>query len=945
MKRHRITIGFFVSNLDYEYQSEIWRGICDEAVKLDVNVICFPGAIIQSRYGFEYQGNILYKIAGKENLDGIIILSSTIGQAITEKELIDFFHSYDPLPVVSIGIKLENIPNIIVDNESGLYELITHLVKKHSCKRFAFLSGPAKHQEAEQRLQTFKKVMKENESVIEKVVYLNGEFRQDAGSRAICELLDKIKEPVDAVVAASDSMAIGALEVFQARGIKVPGEVIVTGYDNIRESQNYTPPLSTVNQPVYKMGRTSLQFIKKIINHEDTPPNIVLPSKMVLRQSCGCFSHKFKQLLVENISSKGVSFFSGFLHEKDTIVAECLESIEENSDQLFNRELGKKQVENLVEAFYLDIKDNESHYLITLLNTILQDYVIKDIDVTFWSGIFRFIRNYAIGFELTREELAAVENRCEQARMLIGDTLHRYQAFKRIQLSKWTDRLREIGNSLISTFDIDKLINAILSAILDLQIPQCYLSLYQIGENFPEKAQLFLAYNNGERISIEEEHRIYPIKELLPPGIFHKEKRMMMIVEPLYFQNDQIGFLFCEIIPDKPIIFEILRRQISSALKGALLLEEIKQYADNLEKEVARRTLALTKSNKQLEEEICLRKKVEESLKEGEENLRAITEATPIPLVIARMTDGSILYANMPFCMSLGIKGENEWHYKLQDFFYDKKYIQEILDRLKTEDHLTNIELSAHKKGGDSFWVISSFQKMVFKGEECILSGFYDLTERRKLEREVLEAIGNERRRIGQDLHDDICQDMAGMAAIACIIEKQLIKLDPDNVEKSSYLRKLIRNTIVKTKALAKGLYPTGLENNGLDVMFEELSNSIQIQFNIPCTINCASSIEINDNLLTLQLYRIAQEAALNAVRHGNPNHIEINFSSTPEKMELIIKDDGVGISLNSLVSGGMGIQSMKYRANMIDGKLEIKRNGKNGTIVTCTIPSKNYKM
>jgi two-component system CheB/CheR fusion protein len=234
---------------------------------------------------------------------------------------------------------------------------------------------------------------------------------------------------------------------------------------------------------------------------------------------------------------------------------------------------------------------------------------------------------------------------------------------------------------------------------------------------------------------------------------------------------------------------------------------------------------------------------------------------------------------------------------------------------------------------------------MIFKGEECILTGFYDLTERRKLEREVLDAIGNERRRIGQDLHDDICQDMAGMGAIASVLENQLIKTDPRKAEKATYLRKLIKTTIVKTKALARGLYPSGLEYDGLISMFRELSNTIQLQFNVPCKINLDHTVCIEDNILALHLYRITQEAVRNAIRHGNPDNIEIDFNSSADKVELVIKDDGIGIPENFKEIEGMGIRSMKYRANMVGGKLDIHPNGKKGTIVTCIIPIKNYRM
>ncbi|MBN2532715.1 MAG: substrate-binding domain-containing protein [Spirochaetales bacterium] len=945
MDTKRITVGFFVTKLDYEYQREIWRGICDEAVKEDINLICFPGEIIQSRYKFEYQANILYKIAGKENIDGIVVLTSSIGQFISNKELIRFFHSYKPLPAVSIGIKFKNIPSIIVENTKGLYEVICHLINDHNCRRIAFIAGPKGHQEADQRLKTFNKVMKEYESILEKPVYIQGDFLQSSGNVAVQELLDEIKQPIDAVVAANDSMAIGALEAFQARGINIPDDVIVTGFDNIEESKNYTPPLTTVNQPVYEMGRKALQLLKKIMYNEETPLNIILPSSIVIRQSCGCFSYITKQAFINNTVSRNIPFFPGFLDKKEVMINECATALKKGASPFITQQDCENEILSLISSFYRDMENGKSDNFINLLNKILKNSIVKGTEVTYWHDVISLIRRYTLEFYLKKDQLINAENIYEQARILIGETSRRYQAFKRIQVVKWTNRLREVGNSLISNFDIDELVEAILSAIIRFQISQCYISLYVKDRFFPENAQLFLASKNGKQINLDGKERSYKSKEILPEGIFLKDKRYTMILEPLYFQDDQIGFLFCEMEPDEPNIFETLRQQISSALKGALLLEEIKRYTDNLEKEVARRTLDLTKTNKQLKEEIQLRKKVEESLKEGERNLRAITEATPIPLVIVRMTDGNILYANIPFCITFGIDGGKEWNNKLHDFFYDKKYIQELLEKMQTEDHLSNIELPAFKMDGHSFWVISSFQKMIFKGEECILSGFYDLTERRKLEREVLDAIGNERRRIGQDLHDDICQDMAGMGAIASVIENQLMKINPQKAGKATYLRKLIKNTIVKTKALAKGLYPSGLEYDGLINMIKELSNSIQLQFNVPCKITLDHKVCIDDNPLALHLYRITQEAVINAVRHGKPKNIEIVFNSTYEKVELIIQDDGIGIPKNFKDIEGMGIRSMKYRANMVGGKLDIRRNGKKGTIVTCIITTKNYRI
>ena len=145
-------------------------------------------------------------------------------------------------------------------------------------------------------------------------------------------------------------------------------------------------------------------------------------------------------------------------------------------------------------------------------------------------------------------------------------------------------------------------------------------------------------------------------------------------------------------------IYDALRQQLSSALKGAFLMQEIKNHAQLLTKEVTERTADLTKANRQLQREILRRKKVDAALKESEKNLRTITEATPIPLVIIRMRDGRILYSNDPFLYEFGLnvsgrKGKAILNKRIHQFFHDIDYINEIFEKLKDKKCKTKIIL------------------------------------------------------------------------------------------------------------------------------------------------------------------------------------------------------------------------------------------------------------
>jgi PAS domain S-box-containing protein len=478
----------------------------------------------------------------------------------------------------------------------------------------------------------------------------------------------------------------------------------------------------------------------------------------------------------------------------------------------------------------------------------------------------------------------------------------------------------------------------ITDSLNKLGIQRCYFSVYEKDNNFQFWSYLFLSYNRGKQRKLPQRGIRFKSSALVPSHIFPKGIHKPFILEPLYFRHEQLGFIIFEMSSSETTIYDALSQQLSSALKGAFLMQEIKNHARNLEREVTTRTSELTKANKQLQREIVRRKRVDAALKESEINLRAITSATPIPLVIFRMLDGRILYSNKPFTIEFGLKEKSINRKKIKQFFSDPDYLEELLGNLQLTGKLSNIELTAKHQDGTAFSVIASFQTLTFRGEKAVLAGFSNITERKRLEKEILEISGKEQRRIGQDLHDDLCQNMAGIAVMVSALENNLIKTDSTNAEKAAVISQLINETIIKTRNFARGLYPAAMEENGLPYMLEELSKKIEGQFDISCSLHIINKVPVEDNSTVLHLYRIGQEAVSNAIRHGKPQHIDINYKATSDEISLVVRDNGTGIPKNYKLSKGMGLRIMNYRANMIGGNLDIRRNGKRGTCLSCTI-------
>lgn len=212
--------------------------------------------------------------------------------------------------------------------------------------------------------------------------------------------------------------------------------------------------------------------------------------------------------------------------------------------------------------------------------------------------------------------------------------------------------------------------------------------------------------------------------------------------------------------------------------------------------------------------------------------------------------------------------------------------------------------------------------------------------DRRRLEKEILEISEREQQRIGQDLHDDLGQQLAGIWCLNRVLESSLVASKSPEAENAAKITGLLKNALALTRTLARGLQPVALESGGLPAALDELTHRTSDMFGVRCRCECPKELTV-DKLTATHLYRIAQEAVTNAVKHGHATEIEIELNSTSDQTILTIQDNGKGLQSEPAPSPlqGMGLRIMRYRTSIIGGVLEIKnRKDSPGTTVTCTI-------
>jgi len=270
----------------------------------------------------------------------------------------------------------------------------------------------------------------------------------------------------------------------------------------------------------------------------------------------------------------------------------------------------------------------------------------------------------------------------------------------------------------------------------------------------------------------------------------------------------------------------------------------------------------------------------------------------------------------------------------------DQARVREAFDRSRNERIRFDLEYRIVRPDGSIRHVHSIVEPVPGADDEAVklVGTLQDITERKELEREILEISEREQSRIGQDLHDGLCQHLAGIEFRLLDLKQKLQGKTSRQAAETTELARLVREGIEQTRTLAHGLSPVMLRAEGLMTALQELAINTEQSFRISCSFNCPAPVLIHDNAVATHLYRIAQEAVQNAIRHGKAKFIVINLLTRNDRIVLGVKDDGVGFPKKPHRHDGMGLRIMQYRAGMVGGSLVVQHEPDGGTSIVCSL-------
>ena len=644
----RKTIGVFASQVGRAWGMEFLAGVNAAAEEQNLNLVYFIGgkltpALTDDKNKLSFG---LYDLAKPGQLDGLL-LTADVAYGASPQDLKTFSEFYGAIPIVTQSVKIDGASMFIPNNEEGMRAAVRHLIQDHGYKRIAFLRGIPGQIDAEQRFEGYQNELKAQNLHYDEDLVVDGDFTAESGRAAIRTLLDERRLRVQAIVAANDSMAFGALEALQQRGVRVPDDVAVTGFDDLREAQAIGVPLTTVRQSFYTAGKRALETLLKRIRGDSVPQVTLTPTQLLTRWSCGCLPENVRQAAV---APRDVAKTGRLENKREAALRALLNSAgvtEQDTALLLFRDAFGRAWDGFLLA--MNGRSSNEEFLKTI-NAMIELMQKHELAPAVWHNVISMMRRYALGGITSHTNMLQAENLFQQARLLAGELSQRSQAYRRLILEQQEHLLHGFSFSMAPAMSMDEIGNAISTHFPDMGIERWYVMFYSdvkapqsISAPPPESYNLLLQYE-GSQFEIPQKRTTIGTGQLIPRGKTPADHRYSAVIMPLSLARNRFGFMWVEMGPRDWEIYVRIRNLVSSALLRVMLVQQKEQAQSEVQrllneardrttelaiaKEFAERTAA---ENAKLYSSEQTRRQIAEALTKSVRQLSSLGAVTDVP--------------------------------------------------------------------------------------------------------------------------------------------------------------------------------------------------------------------------------------------------------------------------------------------------------------------------
>jgi sigma-B regulation protein RsbU (phosphoserine phosphatase) len=563
--RSRRRIALFLRGGSYAYQDEVVVGAHQECSARGVDLLCLSGGNVTA----SDPRNFAYALPDPRDLDAAIFVKGTMGADDGDATMTALVERLRPVPTCMIGSREPGFSCVAIDNSSGVRALTRHLIEAHGCRRIAFVTGHGR--EAEQRLAGYRAGHRDRGLSPDDRLTIRGDFRFSAGEEAVGHLFDADGPRCDAIVAANDWMALGALEALRARGLRVPEDVTVVGFDDIEEARFTTPPLTTVRQAPRRLGIESVRLALALADGEERG-DVVLETVPQIRQSCGCFRGSRRGDPEPAVPAERTMMAPDYEAWARTTAAR---------GPAPDPSLPADWAERMVEAIRRDLAGGPGENFLTTVDDIVGGTAELG-NVSAWHQPVATLRREVVR-ELSAKTAALAEAIFERAHILVGDHAERTQGRRRLATEEAARALEELGTDVRTSLDRPSIGRALAAHLPGLHIRSCAIvvDLLDSPPAGDDPARLILAWDHERGLSTPDLD--FRAAELLPP-LSRPPRRHTLMVQPLCFQTEALGWCLLEMDPPRAAVCEAIPAQISAALKATALQEQLVSEATKRER-------------------------------------------------------------------------------------------------------------------------------------------------------------------------------------------------------------------------------------------------------------------------------------------------------------------------------------------------------------------------
>ncbi len=564
------TIAFVVDWLEDPHQAALLAGARTAANARGARLAVFAGGAFDSPRRSGTRRNHIYELIDPDAFDGAVISTGTLvfGTRSPVEALCKRFRG----PVCSVAVELPGTSSVVIDNSAGMAEAIEHLIVAHGHRNIAFIRGPETNAEAEERYAAYRRALERNGITFDESLVTNGDFQREAGVRAVRTLFDergRSLPSIDAIAGAADLMVMGARDELERRGIKVPSDVALVGFDDVPAARYLFPPLSSVRQPLEEQAAEAVGLVLRQLQGLGETQQLKLATQFFQRRSCGC-QNGTTALSTRPGPSRRLGLEASWISRREVLVASLARAAQGEFSAA-----GRSWEQRLFNATARDLR-GETGALLQSLDELL--WAVSDAggNVSASQGVISALRAELVACAGDDpDQLRAVESILHDARLLASSVIERSQAQKRLLTEERARRLSGASARLITIFDLSHLGESMRATLPGLGISSAYVARYP-NESLAE-AELMAAFGPWGTLDARRTRPRFSAERLVPERYREHLDEISYVVEPLVHGTQRIGFAVFELGESEAYTYEVLTEVIGAALHGALLRAELNQ--------------------------------------------------------------------------------------------------------------------------------------------------------------------------------------------------------------------------------------------------------------------------------------------------------------------------------------------------------------------------------